>query len=262
MRRQILILSLFILAPVFASADEWNKTFKVTGTPELQVDAKDGAVELSSWDQKAVQVRVETAGWRIGADQVRVIDRQMGDRVEIEVLLPKWNWGIHLGNHRVRMYVNVPRESRLDIHTGDGNIHGSDLRGELRLRTGDGGIDLEKIDGKLNADTGDGQVRVSGRFDQIEVRTGDGSIRAEVVKGSKVATGWSFNTGDGSIDLRLPEDLTANLDARTGDGNIQIDVPVLVSGSLGRNQLHGKMNGGGPPLEIRTGDGSIRVSRN
>ena len=239
MRRLILILSLFMLAPVYASADEWNKTFKVTGTPELRVDAKDGAVELSSWDQKVIEIRVETAGWRIGPDQVRVIERQTGDRVEIEVLLPKWKWGIHVGDHRVRMYVKVPRESRLDIHTGDGNIHGSELRGELRLRTGDGGIDLEKIDGKLNADTGDGQVRVSGRFDQIEVRT-----------------------GDGSIDLRLPEDLTANLDARTGDGNIQIDVPVLVSGSLGRNQLHGKMNGGGPPLEIRTGDGSIRVSRN
>jgi DUF4097 and DUF4098 domain-containing protein YvlB len=249
-----------LIAAVFAQADEWNKSFKLSGTPSLRVNAKDGAVELSSWEQKEIQVRVETTGWKISPDEVRIIDRQTGDQVDIELLIPRWSWGWH--NRSIHMYVKVPRESRLDIHTGDGSIRGSDLHGEFRLHSGDGGIDLDGIEGKLNADTGDGHVRVSGRFEQLTVHTGDGNIRADVAKGSKPTSGWSFQTGDGKVELRLPEDLAADLDARTGDGGIDVDLPVLVSGAVRRNQMHGKINGGGPPLEIRTGDGSIRLSRN
>jgi len=250
-----------LVASGVASADDWNKNFKVGGNPELRVNARDGSVELSSWDQKEIQVRVETTGWRIAPDQVRIMDRQNDNRVEIELLIPNHNWGFHFGNRSLRMYVKVPRESRLDINTGDGSIHGSDLRGELRFHTGDGSIDLDKLDGRLSADTGDGHVRVAGRFEALEVRTGDGSIRAEVEPGSKPKIGWSFHTGDGSVELRLPEDLSANLDARTGDGGIDVDFPITISGSVRRDEMRGKLNGGGPPLEIRTGDGHIRLSR-
>lgn len=261
MRRSILLLSCLLLASSFAAADDWNKSFKVAGNPELRVDAQDGSVELSSWEQKEIQVRVETTGWSIGADQVQVIDRQHDNRVEIELRIPHSRWGFNVGNRSVRMYVKVPREARLDIHTGDGAIRGSDLRGELRFHTGDGSIDLDNVEGEVSADTGDGSVRVSGRFEAVAVRTGDGSIRVQAERGSKLKSGWSFSTGDGSVDLRLPEDLEADLDARTGDGGIDVEFPITVSGSIRRDSMRGKINGGGPPLEIRTGDGSIRLSR-
>lgn len=260
MRRSLLLLTCLLLAAAYAAADDWNKTFKVGGNPELWVNAQDGSVELSSWDQKEIEVRVETVGWRIADNQVRVVDRQHDNRVEIELMIPQ-RWGVSFGERSVRIFVKVPRESRLDIHTGDGSIRGTDLRGELRFRTGDGSIELDNAEGKLSADTGDGSVRVSGRFEAVKVRTGDGSIRVQAERGSKLKSGWSFSTGDGSVDLRLPADLEADLDARTGDGGIDVEFPVTVSGSHRRQEMRGKINGGGPPLEIRTGDGSIRISR-
>src|SRR5712664_2200001 len=52
--------------------------------------------------------------------------------------------------------------------------------------------------------------------------TGDGSIDARVEPGSKLSGGWSIRTGDGSVDLVLPADLQASIDASTNDGHISL----------------------------------------
>lgn len=278
MRKLILLVVCLLLSSLSLSADEWNKSFKVSGKPELRINAHDGSVEVNSWDQKEIQIHVETVGWRIAENEVRIIDHQLGDRVEVELLTPKYHWGFSFGHRSIRVDVKVPRELTLNLRTGDGSIRSTNLRGDLqlssgdgaikglelegdlRVNTGDGSIELNGIDGKLTANTGDGNVNVSGRFDDLDVRTGDGSIRVEAEKGSRVSESWSFNTGDGSVDLRLPENISAELDARTGDGSIDVSFPVLMSGSIRRDHMHGKINDGGPPLRIRTGDGSIRLS--
>ena len=63
------------------------------------------------------------------------------------------------------------------------------------------------------------------------------------------------------MDLVLPPDLQANIDASTNDGHISLGIPVTVEGTFSNSQIHGKMNGGGQSLTIHTGDGSIRLSK-
>jgi hypothetical protein len=76
-----------------------------------------------------------------------------------------------------------------------------------------------------------------------------------------MAASWSLRTGDGSVDLTLPSDFQADIDATTGDGHISLGIPLTVEGMLGKSQIRGKMNGGGQALTIHTGDGSIRLSK-
>jgi hypothetical protein len=104
-------------------------------------------------------------------------------------------------------------------------------------------------------------VNLDGRFDALNIKTGDGSITAHAKPGSKLETGWNVRTGDGSVTMSLPGDLQANIDATTNDGRISLGIPVMVEGNLGTSQIHGKMNGGGAPLTIHTGDGSIHLSK-
>ena len=87
------------------------------------------------------------------------------------------------------------------------------------------------------------------------------SIDAKAHSGSKVASSWTIRTGDGSVDISLPADLQANIDASTNDGHISLGIPVTVEGNFSKSQVHGKMNGGGQPLSIHTGDGSIRLNK-
>ena len=63
------------------------------------------------------------------------------------------------------------------------------------------------------------------------------------------------------MDLTLPSDFQANINATTGDGHISLGIPVTVEGTFSKSEIRGKMNGGGQDLTIHTGDGSIRLSR-
>ena len=262
MRRAILSLLLLGLAAGLARADEWNKDFAVTGRPELHINAKDGNVTVSSWDKNQINVHVITQGYRIAQNEVRVEDRQSGDRVDIDLLVPTHTCFIcmHI-NWSIRVEVRVPRQSDLDLRTGDGNIQGEQVHGSLHIKTGDGNVELRDVEGNLSADSGDGNLRLQGRFDALDVHTGDGNVVAEVADGSKMTGSWSVRTGDGNVEMRLPENFSAELSLRTGDGRITFDMPVEVSGSLSRSYVHGKLNSGGATLDVHTGDGSIHLGR-
>lgn len=261
-RRVILLAGLlFSLASLPASAGEWKKVFPVTGVPEIRVDSNDAAVEVRAADRKDVEMRVLTEGYEIGPNHVRVNDRQNGNHIELEVRRPSEHFVFNWGNHWVRVEVSVPRETNLDLHTGDGHIRVDEVRGALRLDTGDGHVEANRVEGKLRVHTGDGHISAEGRFDELDLRTNDGRIEAQIRSGSKLANSWSVRTGDGSIDLRLPADLSAELDVHTGDGRVTTDLPVTVSGEMGRSNLRGKLNGGGYFLEVRSGDGSIHLGR-
>ena len=251
------------LAAVFtaaALADDWSKTFQISGKPDLRVNVNDGSVSVRSWDRKEIEARVTTVHWRIPAE-VQVVDRQSGDHVELEVRMPHHQFMLNFGQHSVQVELRVPRELRSDIRTGDGSILVEGVRGETRLSTGDGRIEATSLDGMLDAQTGDGRIITRGRFDQLNLHTGDGSIEAEVNNGSRVSSEWSVRTGDGHVTLRLPGTLSADLDVHTGDGHIQSDLPVTGSSSHNEHELRGKLNAGGPLFIVRTNDGSIRLEK-
>jgi len=244
-----------------ALGDDWSKTFPISGRPDLRVNANDGSVTVRTWDRKEIEARVTTVRWKIPSD-VQVVEHQSGDHVELEIRMPHHMFLLNFGaRSSIQVELRVPRELRSDIRTGDGSIIVENLRGETRLSTGDGRIEATSLDGALDAQTGDGRIVTRGRFDLLNLHTGDGSIEAEVNNGSRMTSEWSIRTGDGHVTLRLPAALSADLDVHTGDGHIQSDLPVTVSGSHNEHELRGKLNAGGPPLIVRTNDGSIRLER-
>ena len=249
------------IAGTVVLADEWSKKFPISGMADLRVNAGDGAVTVRVWDRNEIEARVTTVGWRIGPSDIQIIDRQAGSRVELELRIPRHGFDFNLGRHSIRMELQVPRELRSDIHTGDGAISVDGVKGETRLTTGDGRIEGEALDGTLDAHTGDGRIRVRGRFDSLRLHTGDGSIEAEIVRGSKVGSEWSVRTGDGHVTLRIPESLAADLEVHTGDGHITSDLAITTNGAWRDHDLRGKINGGGAPFIVRTNDGSVRLER-
>jgi len=120
---------------------------------------------------------------------------------------------------------------------------------------------VRNFTGGLHAHTGDGHMTIDGVLTDVDLRTGDGHIDLTVRPGSKMNNGWLIHTSDGRVEARLPQDFAAELYAHTGDGHIQLDMPVTVNGSIERSRIRGKLNGGGPLLEITTGDGSIHISK-
>ncbi len=258
----------------------WSKTYQLNGRANLRVTTGDGDVVVTGADQPRIDARVTANGWKIGPNDVQIIESQSGNSVSIEVKVPHWGFSMFGGNHKsLRVEVSVPRELDLDVRTsdgnitalavsgkiqfdtGDGNVTASNIQGDIRIHTGDGHIEGHNFDGSLDANTGDGNLRIDGRFDALALKTGDGNIEAQAGSGSKVANGWNLHSGDGHITLRLPGDLNAMLDAHTGDGSITLDIPIQVSGSLSHSSVRGKLNAGGPTVAISSGDGSIHIEK-
>jgi len=277
-------------------ADEYAKTYAIAQRANVHVDTNDGSVRVVTSDVKQVEFHVEYSGLQLDKT-LHVESHQQGDRVDLTarvVSVSGWFGGLGVAR-RLHIEVRMPKDADLQVetgdgsvqasllvgnislHTGDGSIKADGLSGTLDLRSGDGSITVNSLkgaatlytgdgsisgsdlDGRYDATTGDGSVHLAGRFDGLTVKTGDGSIDARALPGSKMSTGWNLRTGSGSVEMALPGDLPADLDATTGDGRISLDIPV--DGAVTKSEVRGKINGGGRPLAIHTGDGSIHVVR-
>lgn len=265
----------------FTTRDE--KRFTTTGMPQLTLATFDGSIEVRSWDRPEVHVVIERRGQnRDEVESIEIKAEQLGDRISVEARRPsqrehRIGFGYHVGRS-AKLVASVPRrtnvlarsgdgsivaeaiDGRVELRTGDGGITGEELNGQVRVHTGDGNVKLVNVDGAVDVDTSDGGISVDGRFSRLNARSGDGRIVVRAKAGSAVAEDWTVTTGDGSIDIELPEPFHADLDAHTGDGTIQVsDVRVTATGEMGRRTVQGKIGDGGGKLKVRSGDGGIRL---
>ena len=260
-RTSLAAFALALIAVLPARADEWSKTYPLTGKPDLQIGTSDANIRVTTWEQNTIEAKVVTTHYKIGEGGIRVEEHQAGNTVQIEVHYPHHVFSVEFGSNRVDVIIQMPREGNVNLRTGDGKIEIADLRGALNLHTGDGSENLDNVEGKLHATTGDGHIKASGRFDELELKTGDGSVEVRASGGSSLNAGWRLETGDGSVSLEVPGDLAADVDLHTSDGHIDLDMPVTTSGKIRQNEIQGKLNGGGNLLMIRSGDGSIHLRK-
>jgi Toastrack DUF4097 len=292
----VALLAVTALAPR-VRAEDWTKSYSITGRANVRVETNDGAVQVYTSESKQVEFRVMYEGYEMNKT-LHVDSRQDGDSVQVNARV-SGHWGFNWNGHgrRMKIEVRMPKDAdlnidtgdgsvdtqsingRLKVHTGDGSVRVQSVsgdvdidtgdgsitvvgaKGEIRLHTGDGHVEARELDGRVNASSGDGHITISGRLDALDIKTGDGSINASLQPGSKVASSWTIRTGDGSVDLVLPADLQANIDASTNDGHISLGIPLTVEGTFKNSEIHGKMNGGGQSLTVHTGDGSIRLGK-
>jgi Putative adhesin len=280
--RSALIVTALLATGLFAAtvrADDYAKTYTVSNRANVHIDTDDGSVVVTTTgDTKQVEFRVEYQGYTLDKS-LHIDSSQHGDEVELVARIPH-GFHISLGMmRRLHIEVRMPKDADLEVRTGDGSIkannvsgtidlHSGDgaltvsaLKGTVRMHTGDGSIEASDMDGKCDASSGDGRIRLAGRFDVLSAKSGDGSIAIEALHGSKLDSSWSITSGDGGIDVALPGDLAANIEASSGDGHISTDIPITMEGVISKSKVHGKMNGGGSTLTIHTGDGSIHLKQ-
>lgn len=264
-----------------------EKRFTLSGTPELHLTTYDGPIEIhSAEDTKTVVVEIEKRGpSKEALENVHVESKQDGNRIDVEVRKPEHDvifLGIGHMTPSAKLIVTMPREGnifaksgdgsiridrvrgRLELRTGDGSIRGNEIAGQIAVSTGDGSVTIDSAEGDLDVDTGDGSVRVEGKLSGVKLHTGDGSVTLRAESGSAMKDGWSITTGDGGVNVSLPSDFSADLDAHSSGGSVRSEFKSAEQaeddGSReSRHTLRGKIGEGGKTLKIRTGDGSIRI---
>jgi hypothetical protein len=273
----LVLLSTAALAST-AHAGDYAKSYSVSNRANVHVETNDGSVSITTGDTKQVEFHVEYQGYELNKN-LTIESHQQGDEIELSARIPNM-WHFSLGTiRRMHVEIRMPKDGDLtvktgdgsikagglsgniDLNSGDGNLSVNSLKGVVRLHTGDGSIEGSDLDGNCDAVSGDGRIVLTGRFDVLRAKSGDGRIDVVALHGSKLDSGWSIGSGDGSIEVALASDLPVVIDASTGDGHISSDIPITVEGMLSKSRIRGKMNGGGQTLTIHTGDGSIHLKQ-
>jgi DUF4097 and DUF4098 domain-containing protein YvlB len=147
----------------------------------------------------------------------------------------------------------------VDANTAGGSIHVGETGGKVNVRTAGGSIHIDGVRNGLEARTSGGSVNLTHVGGIVNAQTSGGSISAEF---SEAPTGaCTLHTAGGGIDVTLDPSWAIDLDAQTSAGGVDTQIPVTIEGQQHRSVLRGKINGGGPRLELRTSAGRIEIRK-
>jgi len=124
-------------------------------------------------------------------------------------------------------------------------------------RTINGDVSATSLTGNVNTSTINGNIKIS-TTGYCEASTINGEITASM-RDANWPSGLSFKTINGGINLNLPANLSAAVDAQTMNGGITSDFPLNVTTLHGLKSVKGTIGGGGPELMLRTLNGSINL---
>lgn len=140
----------------------------------------------------------------------------------------------------------------------------------IHVRLGSGDFQIEEIDAQyVTARVGSGDIQMEeGRIAELDVETSRGEIETQRI----LPTGaWQLTTRHGDIQLYLPGDTYARVDAATRHGEIECSVPLVRVGRPGPGARHGGRmvgtigEGSGEAVEIHLesqhGDLDIQVEK-
>jgi DUF4097 and DUF4098 domain-containing protein YvlB len=156
----------------------------------------------------------------------------------------------------------------LKVQSGGGNLLLGDVVGPANIRTNGGNLQLHSAKGFVQAHTTAGNIELDG-VPAAEASTEVGSIVVKLEPSTRKSPNSLLKTSTGDITVYLPANLSITVRASVALGKnhvINSDVPgikVSAEGNDWNSSLiaEGKLNGGGPTLEVHTNDGNINFKR-
>jgi DUF4097 and DUF4098 domain-containing protein YvlB len=209
-----------------------EETLAVGDAPSLEITDFAGSITISAGEGDEVRVvATKKASSQNRLDRIDFSAREADNRVVIET-----RKSFTTGNASVELEVTAPADSRVDLHTGAGEVDVRDITGRLDIRSGAGTIDVRGAEGTARFDLGAGQIIYEG------MPSGD----------------CRFQTGAGEIILRLPEDSNVRIDLGTGMGAVEVDFDV--DGRVSQRSAEGVIGDGRQgSISARTGVGGVTL---
>jgi TonB family protein len=196
------------------------------------------------------------AALRSGGGHIRA--GQIGGRADLET---------EGGNITVGQAGNL-----VSVRTGGGQIDFGEVRGSVRAQTGGGGIRIMYVSGPMEVESSAGSICLTRVAGTVRAATAGGTITAWINPDPSSSGGTvhlpglsQLTSGNGDIIVFLPRNLAADIDAVVesgGERRIEADPALALQiQNRGNGPVHAMaaLNGGGPPLKLRTTAGKIRL---
>jgi len=233
-------------------ADDQGREFhwsgKLAADQLVQVKGINGNIDAEGGSGDQVEVTAEKSG--PDADRVKIQVASTGDGVIIcaiypgssESCSPSWHAGNVRGdNTKVHFMIHMPKNLRFSGQNVNGDVNAKGMGRVVR------------------AESVNGSVQVSTTA-WAEAETVNGAIRAKVGNAAWRGT-LSFKSVNGSVELEMPDDLSADVKFKSLNGRISSDFPITISGSFVGQSAKGRIGNGGRELSIETVNGSVQLKK-
>ena len=254
-------LSLACILPAAAQGTEgaFDRTLKVTGAVDLEVQSGSGAIKVEPGPSDSVRVAARIKAdmsWLAGSDVEKRI-RQIEQNPPIEqqgnvIRIGRFPDSDLARNISISYEVTVPSATKLSARTGSGSIVVGAIAGPAEVKSGSGSVTVGRVGGAVGASTGSGSIKVDGAG-SLDASTGSGSITAAAVAGPTKAS-----SGSGSITVTQAGKGDVTVSASSGGITLKgVDGAARVNSSSGSITIEGRPAG---PWSINASSGGITMT--
>ena len=257
----VAVVCLALSVPAAAQGPEgaFERTLKVTGSADVDVQSGSGSIRVEPGAAGSVRVaaRIKAgSSWLAGGDVEKRI-RQIEQNPPIEqqgnvIRIGRFADDDLTRNISISYEITVPAATKLAARTGSGSIAVGAIAGPAEIKSGSGSVTVGRVGGNVVASTGSGSIKVEGAA-SLEASTGSGSISAASVAGPTKAT-----SGSGSIAIAQSGKGDVNVSAASGGITLTgVDGAVRVNSSSGSITIDGRPSG---PWTLHASSGGITMT--
>ena len=240
-----------VLALVFAAhaqaqqTEEFHKSYSLTANGRVDFSNVNGTVKIYGWDRNEVKIdAVKRGSSKEDLDNTEIVVEAGASSISIKTKYQSEGWLFHhSSNASVEYTINVPKGVTLDAR-------------QVNSR-----MEIEGVTGPVSAHNVNASIRITGLASTADLETVNSTIDAQFdsVPSSGTIYAQSVN---GSVVLRMPANLSADVSAKTVNGHISNDFGVAVSsGRYVGHSMNGTVGKGGLHIELKNVNGGIDLRR-
>jgi DUF4097 and DUF4098 domain-containing protein YvlB len=223
-----------------AYTEEFHQTYTLTPDGRVELDNINGAVHISSWDHNEVKLdAVKSADTKEKLDEAKIEVNATSDLISIRTKYAEHRWGNN-NPASVEYTLTVPRGVRLDeIKLINGGLDITGISGEVQASCINGRLEASDLSGRAHLSTING--RLNAKFSQLNGHT------------------LELSSVNGSVELTIPSDSMAEIEASTVSGGIDNDFGLQVSHHFVGHNLRGELGNGGTRIHVSDVNGRIEI---
>ncbi|MCW3107406.1 MAG: hypothetical protein JWQ09_1912, partial [Segetibacter sp.] len=146
-------------------------------------------------------------------------------------------------------------DGNLHLATSGGSLNLTDLKGNIEATTSGGSIQGNNIQGELATSTSGGSIHLSDMACSLETSTSGGSIDVSIKEFGKYVR---ISNSAGNVDLQIPAN--KSIDLKLSGDRVTTAALSNFKGTMEKEEVEGKLNGGGIPVTVRAGSGKVNLS--
>lgn len=226
---------------------QWQKTYTLPANGRLEIVNRNGGIDVEPSSGSSIEVTAikkakggSPDAAKAALQKIQITEDVSSSGVRLETKYEGQTSGLFSGaNFQVEYHVKVPAAADVKFSTVNGGIELQGLTGHIDAETTNGGVRGREIGGPIVATTTNGGV-------EVDLATVAGDIKLECT--------------NGGIRLRIPSDSKATISARISNGSINTSGLSIETTESSRRRLEGRLNGGGPRLDLAGTNGGIAIT--